>query len=158
MLFDGLEGCGLLWCFYQLFGLPFGRHPFTAEDQLVSKWYNAEFLQICSQLIYILDGLIVTTFAANFHFCVNYSFTSFQPDQILCQRFLTLWLILQFNSSLWKWKVKLSALHCIVGYKIPFSEICCILHILANVVDQVLYAYKIYILQKYYSMCSIIDW
>ncbi len=23
---------GLLWCFYQLFGLSFWRHPFTAED------------------------------------------------------------------------------------------------------------------------------
>ncbi len=29
---------GLLWCFYQLFGLSFWRHPFTAEDPLVSKW------------------------------------------------------------------------------------------------------------------------
>ncbi len=26
----------------------FWRHPFTAEDPLVSKWYNAKFLQICS--------------------------------------------------------------------------------------------------------------
>ncbi len=40
--------CGLLWCFYQLFGLSFWRHPFTAEDQSVSKWCNAKFLQICS--------------------------------------------------------------------------------------------------------------
>ncbi len=24
--------CGLLWCFYELFGLSFWRHPFTAED------------------------------------------------------------------------------------------------------------------------------
>ncbi len=39
---------GLSWCFYQLFGLSFWRHPFTAEDPLVSKWCNAEFLQICS--------------------------------------------------------------------------------------------------------------
>ncbi len=31
-LTDGLEWCGLLWCFYQLFGLSFWRHPFTAED------------------------------------------------------------------------------------------------------------------------------
>ncbi len=30
--------CGLLWCFYQLFGLSFWRHPFTAEDPLVSEW------------------------------------------------------------------------------------------------------------------------
>ncbi len=28
MLIDGLESCGLLWCFYQLFGLSFWRHPF----------------------------------------------------------------------------------------------------------------------------------
>ncbi len=40
--------CGLLWCFYQLFGLSFWRHPFTAEDPLVSKWCNATFLQIFS--------------------------------------------------------------------------------------------------------------
>ncbi len=40
--------CGLLWCFYQMFGLSFWRHPFTAEDSLVSKWWNATFLQICS--------------------------------------------------------------------------------------------------------------
>ncbi len=40
--------CGLLWCFYQLFGLSFWRHPFTAEDPLVSEWCNAKFLQICS--------------------------------------------------------------------------------------------------------------
>ncbi len=33
--------CGLLWCFYQLFGLSFWRHPFTAEDPLLSKWWNA---------------------------------------------------------------------------------------------------------------------
>ncbi len=38
----------LLWCFYQLFGLSFWRHPFTAEDPLVSKWCNAEFINICS--------------------------------------------------------------------------------------------------------------
>ncbi len=26
--------CVLLWCFYQLFGLSFWRHPFTAEDPI----------------------------------------------------------------------------------------------------------------------------
>ncbi len=40
--------CGLLWCFYQLFGLSFWRHPFTAEHPLVNQWCNATFLQICS--------------------------------------------------------------------------------------------------------------
>ncbi len=48
MLTDGLEWCGLLWCFYQLFGLLFWRHPFTADDPLLSKWWSDEFLQIDS--------------------------------------------------------------------------------------------------------------
>ncbi len=46
--------CGLLWCFYQLFGPSFWRHPFTAEDPLVNKWCNAKF------------GLRVSTFSAKF--------------------------------------------------------------------------------------------
>ncbi len=41
--------CGLLWCFYQLFGLSFWRHPFTAEHPLVNNWCNATFLQISSE-------------------------------------------------------------------------------------------------------------
>ncbi len=44
-----------MWCFYQLFGLSFWRHPFTAEDPLVSKWCNA------NKLIYIFDGLRMNT-------------------------------------------------------------------------------------------------
>ncbi len=36
--------CGLLWCFHQLFGLSFWRHPFTAEHPLVSKYHNTKFL------------------------------------------------------------------------------------------------------------------
>ncbi len=48
LLTDGLEWCGLLWCFYQLFEISFWRHPFTAEDTLMSKWCNAKFLQMCS--------------------------------------------------------------------------------------------------------------
>ncbi len=57
MLTDGLESCGLLWCFYQLFGC--WRHPFTAEHPLVSKWCNDTFLQIWwrNKLTNILDNL-----------------------------------------------------------------------------------------------------
>ncbi len=59
---DGLESCcGLLWCFYQLFGLSFWRHPFTAEDPLVSKWFNARFLQICFN-----EGNLATLVIRNF--------------------------------------------------------------------------------------------
>ncbi len=35
--------------FYLLFGFSFWRHPFTAEDLLVSKWCHAKFLQIYSE-------------------------------------------------------------------------------------------------------------
>ncbi len=65
--------CGLLWCFYQLFGLSFWRHPFTAEHPLVSKWCNATYLQISktnSSTSWIAWGRV------NFHFYfwMNYSF------------------------------------------------------------------------------------
>jgi len=66
----------LLWCFYQLFGLSLWRHPFTAKHPLLSKWCNATFLQIWrrNKLIYVLDGVWLTTFPANINFWVNYSF------------------------------------------------------------------------------------
>ncbi len=38
MLTDGLEWCGLLLCIYQLFGLSFWRHPFTAEEH----WWGSD--------------------------------------------------------------------------------------------------------------------
>ncbi len=54
--------CGLLWCFYQLFGLSFWRHPFTPEDPLLSKWCNtrvnfSKSVLMQKHLIYILYGL-----------------------------------------------------------------------------------------------------
>ncbi len=65
-LLDELDSFGLLWCFYQLFGLSLWWHPFTAEDPLVS-----EFLQTWwrNKLIYILDGLRVSRFSA-ICFCI----------------------------------------------------------------------------------------
>ncbi len=50
---------GLLRCFPQLFELSFWRHPFTAV------WCTATFLQVCwwNKLIYILDGMTVSTFS-----------------------------------------------------------------------------------------------
>ncbi len=48
MLIDGLE-LDYLWIivmFSQLFGLSFWRHPFTAEDLLVSKWSDAKLQHI----------------------------------------------------------------------------------------------------------------
>ncbi len=39
------ESCGLLWCFYQLFGLSFWHH----SHWCMSNWCNATFLQICCE-------------------------------------------------------------------------------------------------------------
>ncbi len=47
--------CGLVWCFYQLFGLwrqPFAAVHFHAEDPLVIKWWNATFLKIMNLWIH----------------------------------------------------------------------------------------------------------
>ncbi len=43
-----LDYMWIIMIFYQLFGLSFWRHPFTAEDPFVSKRCNATFLQLCS--------------------------------------------------------------------------------------------------------------
>ncbi len=71
-LTDGLEWCGLLWCFYQLFGLSFWRHPFTAEHwTFLQTWWR-------NKLVYISDGLRVSTFSGNWHILVIYSFKKVQ--------------------------------------------------------------------------------
>ncbi len=64
--------CGLLWCFYQLFGLSFWRHPFTAEHPLLRQWCNDTFVQIWWRNK-LLDGLRVSTLSVPFHFWVNCS-------------------------------------------------------------------------------------
>ncbi len=60
--------CGLLWCFYQMFGLSFWRHPFTAVDPWDVMLHFSKSVQWTNKL----DGLRVRTFPANFHFWVNY--------------------------------------------------------------------------------------
>ncbi len=78
-----MEWCGLIvdFCdgFYQLFGLSFWRHPFTADYPWVSKWSNAKFPQICSEeltnkLIHILDDLRLSKCIADENVLVKYSF------------------------------------------------------------------------------------
>ncbi len=49
--------CGLLCCFFQLFGFSIWWHPITSEDSLSIKCCNAKFLQISSEkLIYVHLG------------------------------------------------------------------------------------------------------
>ncbi len=60
MLTDGLEWCGLLWCFYQLFGLSFWRHPFTAEHPLLRHWWNDTFLQTWWRNMINLSGKLIS--------------------------------------------------------------------------------------------------
>ncbi len=77
---EWLEWCGLLWCFYQLFGLSFWRHPFTAEDTLISKWLQCKVLQIFSDeetnssTSWMTWGWV--HFQQMLFFCVNYSFNN----------------------------------------------------------------------------------
>ncbi len=47
---DGLEWCGLLVDYFDVLSClnSFWRHPFTAEDPLVSRWCEPKYFQICS--------------------------------------------------------------------------------------------------------------
>ncbi len=66
----------VLSAFYQL---SFWRHPFTAEDSMVSKWYNTKFLHICrrNKLIYILNPWTWVHFPQTFIFGWTISLTTF---------------------------------------------------------------------------------
>ncbi len=51
----------------------FWRHPFTAEDPLLSKWRNATFLQIFSdEETNSSTSWMASAFVANVHIWVNY--------------------------------------------------------------------------------------
>ncbi len=75
--------CGLLWCFYQLFGLSFWRHPFTAEDPLVrtSCYIFPNLFPWWNKLIYILDGLRVRHFQLFFMFWWTISLRNTSSDR-----------------------------------------------------------------------------
>ncbi len=77
-----MDWSGLLWCFYQMFGLSIWRHPFTAEHPLLSKWCKTTFLQICSHeetnssKSWMTRGWVY--FSAHFLFRVKYYFNKWQ--------------------------------------------------------------------------------
>ncbi len=74
MLTDGLEWCGLLWWFFQLFWLSFWRHPFTAEHPLRrDSGAMLHFSKSDEETNSSTDGLRASTFSANVYFWVNYS-------------------------------------------------------------------------------------
>ncbi len=54
MDWSGVDYCGLLWCFYQLFGLSFWRHPFTAH------WSQTQFLEGHSSAQFSSNQLQIT--------------------------------------------------------------------------------------------------
>ncbi len=64
--------CGLLWCFINCFD-SFWRHPFTAEDPLVSKWWNDFSKSDEETNSSTLNDLRVSTFSVDFHFWMNLS-------------------------------------------------------------------------------------
>ncbi len=85
-LAGGLELCGLLvdYCsFYKLSELSFWRHPFTAEDPLLSKWNEQFIYQNWSKLIYILNGLRVSIFPQIFIFGAKHYFKFSLEEKLL---------------------------------------------------------------------------
>ncbi len=60
--------------FFSAVWLSFWRHPFTAEDPLMSKWCNARFLQICSNEETNSSTSWMASGWKHFHFRMNYSF------------------------------------------------------------------------------------
>ncbi len=65
MDWSGMDYLWIIVMFCQLFGLSFWRHPFTAEDPLVSKWCEAislKYKQTHLLHLLILVGLRVITF------------------------------------------------------------------------------------------------
>ncbi len=66
------SGVDYLWCVYQLFGLSFWWHPFTADDPLLTWYIYPNLFTYRNELIYILNDLTVSSFSA--HFWLHYSF------------------------------------------------------------------------------------
>ncbi len=67
--------CGLLWCFYQLFGLiltaPIHCRGSIGEQEMWC-YISPNLFWWRNKLIYISNGLRMTKYSANFHFLVNY--------------------------------------------------------------------------------------
>ncbi len=90
MLIDGLESCGLLWCFYQLFGLSFWWHPFTAVYPLVSESEKWKWRDIRPSMVTILGICALhlthpkcTHTAVNTHTPWTHTRSSWQPFMLL---------------------------------------------------------------------------
>ncbi len=67
--------CGLLWCFYQLFGLSFWRHPFTAEHPLLRHWCSDISTNLMKKQTHPnLRWSEGEHIFSRFDFCLNYSF------------------------------------------------------------------------------------
>ncbi len=82
MDWSGVHYLWIIVMFLSAVWLSFWRHPFTAEDRLLSKWLNATFLQIQwrNKLISILDGQRVSTFSASVNFWMNFYFNKTGGD------------------------------------------------------------------------------
>ncbi len=109
-----------MWCFYHLFGLSFWRHPFTAEDPLVSKWCNATFLQICSDEETNLSTFWMAWGCVHFYHIFMFGWTIPLKS---CEHALVnqTWLSVHV-AYLWKWK-------CVHGMYIKVLFFCCDKHI-----------------------------
>ncbi len=121
-LTDGLEWCGLLWCFIRL---SFWRHPFTAEHPLLRHWRNKLILtlyegnggDIFSIYLFIFGKLLKFLFycianydvtAASYHFLQLLILDKL--SQVYCIAFFTMHTMTKqlyrkhttFNTNEWK--------------------------------------------------------
>ncbi len=69
--------------FYQLFGLLFWRHPFTAADPLVSKWCEAKFFLICFDEVTNSSTVWMAWGGENFKQIFIFAWT-IQPSSVSC--------------------------------------------------------------------------
>ncbi len=82
--------CGLLWCFYQLFGLSFWRDPFTADSMHFSK-SDEETISSTPWMAWVSASL------TNFHFWLNCSLSVICLGNKVCYLEQFLW-----SSSDWQ--------------------------------------------------------
>ncbi len=122
MLTDGLEWCGLLvdYCdvFYQLLGLSFWRHPFTAEDPLVSRWCNATFIQMKKHTLLFLGWPEGELTFSKFSF-LGWTIALTQNVQSHCIRYkiskgLVFILKKDITSTLFKQDISMKNIYCTV--------------------------------------------
>ncbi len=111
-LIDELDLCGLLWCFYQLFGLSLWGYPFTAEDPLVSEFLQPDE-ETNSSTSWMAWGAVDFQQLV-LYFWMNYSFNAWITAHILVTTRLYIILLYITNPGLSKSKWQFPAMFSVL--------------------------------------------